>query len=315
MAEMQLILLLIPCCSLGETQADKDVASAYLRQSDVVYGRKHGLALTMEVFTAKNKSNGLGVIWIVSSSGMSSRAKTLTPGFQRRIKPFLEHGYKVFAVIHSSAPRFQIQDHVQDAMRAVRFVRYHADKFEVDPDRLAIAGSSAGGYLALMTAMRGRDGNGDSIDPVERVHSKVQTAGCFFPPTDLMNFARESENILDFMRRKYGSVSPSFEFYDVDEKSGVRTLIEDRDRVREKLREMSPITHVSSDDPPTILIHGDSDPFVPVQQSLRFVEKLVEAEVPNRLVVRKGKSHSWKGWESDSTLIAEWFNEHLRKNK
>ncbi len=61
------------------------------RQSDVVYGRKFGLALTMEVFTPADR-NGLGVVWLVSSSGRSSRDQTLQDSFERRISPLLDRG-------------------------------------------------------------------------------------------------------------------------------------------------------------------------------------------------------------------------------
>lgn len=306
-----LIVVLTSCFLLSVARADDAVP---YRNSDVIYGRKLGLALTAEIFSPK-KSNGLGVIWIVSSSGVSSRARTLTPKFQQQIKPFLDQGYKVFAVIHGSAPRFQIQDHVDDATRAVRFVRYHALKYSIDPDRVAIAGSSAGGYVALMVAMQGLEGNANSKDPVDRVQCKVHAAGCFFPPADLMNLERKSENILQFMRRKYGSVSPSFTFYEIDKKTGERIQIKDDDGLQTILRRMSPITHVSLDSPPTILIHGDSDRLVPVWQSQRFVERLVKNGVASHVVVRKGKSHAWKGWERETELIAEWFNNELLKRK
>jgi hypothetical protein len=83
------------------------------RQSDVVYGRKFGLALTMEVFTPANR-NGLGVVWVVSSSGRSSRDETLQNSFERRLSPLLDRGYTVFAVIHGSAPIFNVLDQLSD---------------------------------------------------------------------------------------------------------------------------------------------------------------------------------------------------------
>ncbi len=282
----------------------------YSRQSDVIYGHKFGLALTMEVF-APAKRNGLGVVWIVSSSGTSNREQTLQPSFERRVLPFLEHGYTVFAVIHGSSPVFQVQDYVQDGRRAVRFVRHRANEFGIDAQRLGISGSSAGGLIALTLAMRAEDGRAASEDPVERESSRVQAVGCFFPPTDLMDFGDASENIVDLMRQR-GASDPSFQFYDVDQKTGARTLITDRQEVLRLLSDVSPVTHVTADDPPTILIHGDADKAVPVQQSRRLVTRLTEAKVPARLVVREGMGHAWPGWEQDSALIAEWFDAHLR---
>jgi len=114
-----------PIYGLFGNRADSQTKTKFTRQSDVIYGRKFGVALTMEVFTPATR-NSLGVLWIVSSSGVSSRERTLQDTFERRISPLLEHGYTVFAVIHGSAPIFNMQDMVSDIRRAVRFVRYRA---------------------------------------------------------------------------------------------------------------------------------------------------------------------------------------------
>lgn len=79
------------------------------------------------------------------------------------------------------------------------------------------------------------------------------------------------------------------------------------------LREMSPVTHVTADDPPTILIHGDQDRAVPVGQSRSIIERLSDAKVPARLVVREGVGHAYPGWEADTRLIADWFDQYLRR--
>jgi acetyl esterase/lipase len=283
----------------------------YSRQSDVIYGRKFGLALTMEIF-APARPNGVGVVWVVSSNGNSSREQTLQASFERRISPLLERGYTLFAVVHGTSPAFQVQDYVQDARRGVRFVRHHADKFGVDGQQLGIAGSSSGGLIALMVAVTGKEGDAASDDPIERASSRVQAVGCFFPPTDLLNFGETSQNILDLMRQRSGNVDPSFHFYDVDARTGVRTLITERERALSMLREVSPVAHVTVDDPPTILVHGDQDRAVPLQQSRLLIDRLNMMKVAARLVVREGKGHAWSGWESDSRLLADWFDVHLR---
>lgn len=284
----------------------------YSRQSDVIYGRKFGVALTLERFVPA-KPNGLGIVWVVTSGGRSSREQTLQPSFERRISPFLTRGYMVFAVIHGSAPAFHLQDFEQDVRRAVRFVRHGANRLGIDPDRLAIAGSSAGGSIALIVATRAHDGDPKAEDEVDRVSDRVLAVGCFFAPADFTNYGQPGVSVLDFMRQQAGVVDPTFEFYETEPKTAARRTITDRDRILEKLREMSPITHVTSDDPPTILVHGDRDQGVPVQQSRQLLERLMQANVPARLVVREGQGHAWPGWESDSALLAEWFDTHLRR--
>jgi acetyl esterase/lipase len=193
---------------------------------------------------APARPNGLGVVWVVSSNGISSREQTLQPSFEQRISPVLARGYTVFAVIHGSSPAFR-----------------------------------------------------------------------FFPPTDLMNVGEASQNVVDLMRQRSGTVDPSFQFYDIDVKTGARTLVTERERVLRVLRETSPLTHVSADDPPTILIHGDQDKAVPLQQSRRLADRLNQTGVTARLVVREGKGHAWPGWESDTALIADWFDIHLRPGR
>ena len=67
--------------------------------------------------------------------------------------------------------------------------------------------------------------------------------------------------------------------------------------------------------PPTLLIHGDKDAAVPIQQSRSLIERLNKANVAARLVVREGKGHAWPGWEADAALVADWFDRQLRPTR
>jgi dipeptidyl aminopeptidase/acylaminoacyl peptidase len=114
------------------------------------------------------------------------------------------------------------------------------------------------------------------------------------------------------MQKRDGRADPSFQFYDVDAKTGERRPVTGREHLLRMLREYSPVTHVSAGDPPTILIHGDHDQAVPVQQSRRMIERLNAVGIPARLVVREGMRHAYPGWESETAMIADWFDHHLR---
>src|SRR5262245_26548448 len=94
------------CVAIGGLEVRAQNTS---RDSDVVYGHKSGMALTLEVLTPPTR-NGLGVLWIVSSSGASNRDQTLQDSFTRRTTPLLERGFTVFAVIIGSAPIFNVED-------------------------------------------------------------------------------------------------------------------------------------------------------------------------------------------------------------
>jgi acetyl esterase/lipase len=313
LAAAAVFLSLVPAAtaSTGPAGTAQNYPIDYTRQTDIIYGRRFGLALTLDVFSPP-KPAGVGVVWVVSSGGRSTPEQTRELSFERRIAPLLAHGYTVFAVIHGSSPAFQVQDHVQDVKRAVRFVRHHAAIFGIDARRLAIAGSSSGGMVALTVAMLGDEGDAAATDVVERVSSRVQAVGCFFPPTDLVSYGDEGQTVLDVLETR-SSADPAFQFYETDRKTGVRSLITDRDRVTRILRDVSPVTHASADDPPAILIHGDRDKLVPIEQSRRLVERLSKVNVQARLVVREGMGHAWPGWEGDAGVLAEWFDLHLRQ--
>ena len=89
----------------------------------------------------------------------------------------------------------------------------------------------------------------------------------------------------------------------------------DEARILEIGRQISPVTHVSADDPPTLIIHGDKDLLVPIQQAELIVAKLKEAGVAAELVVKPGAAHGWADIDKDVPTLADWFDRHLEKTK
>src|SRR5256885_12996721 len=143
------LLLLLATSALAEDQG------SVRRTEDVIYGRKSGMALTLDVFQPA-KPNGCGVLFLVNGGWLSSKATplmvTIRPDDYR---PYLDRGYTVFAVVTSSQPKFTIAEEMEDVQRAVRFIRANAKKYGVLPDRLGVLGSSSGGHLTLSIATRG----------------------------------------------------------------------------------------------------------------------------------------------------------------
>src|SRR5262249_3230117 len=157
---------------------------SYNRKEDVIYGRKFGTALTMDVFSPRKNANGAAVIWVISG-GWFSDHRIIRPDFAYApVKTLIDRGYTVFAVVHAIQPKFTIPEILQDMHRAVRFIRAHAKDYHIDPERIGITGGSAGGHLSLMQGTAGDKGNSKAPDPVDRVSSRVQAVACFFPPTD-----------------------------------------------------------------------------------------------------------------------------------
>jgi len=280
--------LLVFCAAPAQTNND------FKRTEDVLYGRKFGTALTLDVFQPV-KAYGLGIILMVSGGFFSSH-EAINSGFFR---PLLERGYTVFAVVHGSQPKFNITEIEGDIQRAVRFIRHNAFRYGVDPNRLGIAGGSAGGHLSLTIATQGDRGDAESKDPIEREGSQVQCVACFFPPTDFLNYGQPGEDAVGIGTLK--QFKPAF---------GPRS---DTAEERQQLgREISPIYFVHSNMPPILIIHGDADTLVPIYQARSFVKRCEEVGSPVKLLVREGKQHGWPEMGKDIEVFADWFDEHLR---
>jgi acetyl esterase/lipase len=289
--------------SLAVSGAD---AQETQRTRDVIYGRKHGLVMTMDVFRPA-KQNGAAVIWVVSGGWFSSHAAINV----KHPEPFAKRGYTVFAVVHGSQPKFSIPEILEDMHRAVRFVRHNAKDYGTDPERIGITGGSAGGHLSLMQGTAGVMGNPKAADPIDRDSSRVQAVACFFPPTDFLNYGKPGEDALG--RGILVNYKAPFVFQEFDPKAKAFKPITDEERFVAVGKKISPINHVSFDDPPTLIIHGDADKLVPIQQAEIMIAKLKESGVPAELVVRPGAAHGWANIHNDLEIFADWFDKHLTR--
>ncbi len=289
------VLLLVLLLVLGSSHSTSaQDAATFTRVEDIIYGRKFGMALTMDMLRPA-EPNGRGVIFIVSGGWFSAK-RAINPAF---LSAFIDRGYTVFAVVHGSQPKYQIAEIEKDIHRAVRFIRHNAKKFGVDPDRLGVSGASAGGHLSLMIGTRGAPGSPDAMDPIDRESSAVQAVACFFPPTDFLNYGKEGEDAVGVgMLADY---NPAFG-------PMIRTA-----QGRKLLgRAISPINFVTEKTPPILIVHGDADPLVPFQQAESFLKQCEGRSVPTMLIRREGKGHGWPGMEKEMPALAAWFDQHLK---
>jgi len=294
---MVVVALVGACWAAAGVRGQTQPQASVKRVEDVIYGRKFGTALTLDVFQPP-RPNGIGALWMVSGGWFSSH-DNINLAF---VKPLTDRGQTVFAVVHGSQPKFSVPEILQDIHRATRFVRYHAREYGVDPERLGICGGSAGGHLSLMQGTRGAAGDANAKDPVDRVSSRVQAVACFFPPTDFLNYGTEGQEAL-----KFDLLKPFYVAFG---------RVPDQDEERQKLeKDLSPVYWVTKETPPTLIIHGDADKLVPIQQSNLMMKRLEEMNVPHQLVVREGKDHGWPTLGDDVQLLAAWFDKYLPAGK
>ena len=134
----------------------------------------------------------------------------------------------------------------------------------------------------------------------------------FFPPTDFLNYGKSGDEKIHATDHA-PPYRAAFDYRELNKESRLWVPITDAKRLQEIARQISPVSHVSPDDPPTLIIHGDQDRLVPLQQSELIVDKLKKAGVETNLVVKKGAGHGWFGLDKDEAQLIDWFDKYLKK--
>lgn len=255
---------------------------------DIVYGHKHGLAMTCDMFRPATGANGAVLLFMVSGGWYSAwmpPAQAL-----QMFQPLTDRGYTVIAVRHGSSPKFTIPEAVDDVRLAVRHVRHHAARLGVDPERIGVFGMSAGGHLSLMLATTGDDGDDAAADPVLQTSARVRAACAWVAPTDLRGVAWSAPD----HHKQYDR----FPALDLDQPEAAR---------------MSPLLAVSADDAPALLIAGGRDELVPADHSRWIHDALTAHGVPSRLLVMENAGHGFQGKDLATAVAAmvAWFDEQL----
>ncbi len=281
--------------SKGPSQRTKNhvEASSFSRERDVIYHKTEGVALTMDVFRPANP-NGAAIIKIVSGGWKSAHSR-IKEGYS---KPYTDHGYTVFAVVHGSQPRYKVRDIMGFMHRAVRFIRHNADRWEIDANKIGVTGASAGGHLSLILATKGGEGEAKLKDPVDRESSAVQAVAVFYPPTDYRNWAQSGDMAVGVGKQEKWQPA----FGDESKTAEGREVLG---------RDMSSIYHVNSNMPPILIIHGDDDPVVPLFQATSFKHAAEAKGAIVKLVVKEGGQHGWPDRDQDELQFVPWFNKQL----
>lgn len=281
--------VLVTCSMNAQTAVSPDGIYDHIRP-DVVYGHRDGMALIYDAFIAA-EPNGAGVVWIVSGAWISpwvDPAKHLSS-----LAALLNEGFSVFAVYHASAPRFTVPEAVSDARAALRHIQARATNYGIDPGRLGVWGGSTGGHMSLML---GLDPEGVPASPA----SDGVSWGPHYRATD--SDARVAAVVADYpivdLRGQVGphSWSPALDFS------------------AEEAASVSPIAFVSTDDPPTLLIHGAADEVVSLADSQTLASAFEKTGVPHDVLVIEGGDHGFSipahREEADRAIVA-WFKRHL----
>ncbi len=258
----------------------------------ILYGEAGGEKLTMDYYPPKGPGPHPVAILIHGGGFVGGTSKNNSEAY---CADFLAPaGYAVFSINYRLAPKHPYPAMVEDVERAVRFIRHNAKRWNADPRRIALVGGSAGGYLSNMVGIRQSGGLKGAKDPVDRETARTQAVVSLFAPGDFRG--REPSKNLQAL---------------------LGPLIE-REGVEKALAEASPVMHITGEEPPFLLIHGDKDEAVPLVQSTHLQAALKNAGVRCDLIIIPNGPHATGRWHKAPGVpdwereMAEWLNLVLR---
>ncbi|MEI8214021.1 MAG: alpha/beta hydrolase [Planctomycetota bacterium] len=189
-------------------------------------------------------------------------------------------GYVVMVINYRLAPKNKHPSQIDDCVQALRWLADQSDPWNIDIDRIGVYGYSAGGHLALLLATNPKE-------DLPRIKACVAGGA----PCDFSLIPSESRVLSAFLG---GS----------------------REELPEVYLEASPIEHISKDDPPIFVFHGEGDQLVPIKYAHRLQQKLIESNVPHEFLSIPKKSHIMAFVDRDALdQSIAFFNQHLHDSQ
>jgi len=214
------------------------------------------------------------------------------------IAPLVQHGFAIASIDYRLSPQAIFPAQIHDINAAIRFLRAKAGQFNIAAEKIAIIGSSAGGHLAALAGVsNGHKDLAGSVGTHPNESSAVQVIVSYYGASNLHSILGQS-------------TEPGLKV----RVPALQLLLGGQpDEKTELARLASPVSHLDPNAPPILLIHGDADPQMPLQQSQEFITACAAAKVPAQLVTIKGGKHGGPEFYDAErlTLVANFLKRHL----
>jgi len=260
---------------------------------DVEFARLGETSLCLDLYRPPGDAPAKLIVWVHGGAWRAGSRSDMP------LRPLVDAGYAVASVDYRLSPVAQFPAQVHDIKAAIRYLRANQQRLGLNAGRIAIAGSSAGGHLAALVGVTNGDTEleGDVGEHLDQ-SSDVQAIVDWFGPTDFAT-------ILDQSTPHGLSVRiPALQLL-LGGKPG------DKPRL---VRLASPVRHVDAADPPLLIIHGDQDPQVPINQSHELVGRYQAAGLPVQFEVVYGGAHGGDAFFDTEriALVKAFLDENLR---
>ncbi|MBC8165084.1 MAG: alpha/beta hydrolase [Bryobacteraceae bacterium] len=281
-----------PSAKGGNEQAPAKVETGVHEVRDVPYVTAGHQRQQLDLYLPAASQQGSGtrplVVWF-HGGGWRSGDRKHFPDLN-----MVKHGYAVACVSYRFSRDAVFPAQIHDCKAAIRWLRAHTSEYGIDPQRIGVWGRSAGGHLVALLGTTGAIRDFDVGENLEQ-SSRVQCVVDWFGPTDFVHYS-----------------DPPWEKFDSARNLVTELLGCPVTENIEKARFASPVNYVQKDAAPFLIIHGENDPLVPLQQSQLLDSTLRKAGVESTLDVLPGSKHGatssarqsgWRRSRSFSTNI------------
>jgi acetyl esterase/lipase len=286
----KLLSLALCACFVPTTYAaDNSESENIIRE--IEFAKPDGHSLLLDLYLPEDRSAPVPVVVFVHGGGWKNGSRK---SGGKNAAWLTEHGIAVASIDYRLTDVAMWPAQINDCYAAVRWVRDNADKYRLDGDHIAAWGTSAGAHLVALMGTRPFDGK-------EKTSSRVQAVCDWFGPSELMTMPPNN-------------VGNGRTAEDVAKSNGAKLLGATVREVPKLAADASGIDHVSSDDPSFLIMHGDKDSAVPIEQSRKLHARLVNTGVSSRLHVVKGAGHGGKQFSADESrsIVARFFKRTLK---
>ena len=275
-----LTLLLVPVGFAKEKKDRDELLAEFNLEKDVVYKTVGGKRLSLLLFLPKNQPKDPMPVMLYTHGGGwrgGDIYSILKPSFLQTLRELNDSGVAVAAVEYRrTRGEITALDSVQDCKDAARFLVKSHQKWNLDPERMGVWGGSAGGHLALMTALS-QDKEFEGAPELKGINPVFKCVVAYYPMTTF----EQPDTLKGSNFEKPESLQHV-----------LGGLPSDKPELAKKL---SPVEYISAQMPPVLLIHGEKDNTIPIAQSELFLKAGKKAKAPVELLSVKGAGHSLGG--------------------
>ena len=287
------LLMLGICATVAQVASDVDVIR------NVEYGTGGGRPLKLDIVRPKEQPKGLmPAIIYVHGGGWSGGAKE---SYIPAISALARRGYFCTTIAYRLSGEATWPAQIEDCKCAIRWMRAHAKEYSVDPNRIGVWGDSAGGHLVALLGTSGDARMLEGKGGWPEYSSRVNAVCDWYGPVDFLWYYENAKDnpLLSGIFKDGNDVLSQLLGGPFWERPGL-------------CRQASPLSYVSKDDPPFLIMQGDKDPLVPMIHSQMLNDALTKAGVDSTLIIMKGAGHGFPGAEP-LNKVADFFDKHLGK--